>query len=280
MPLRKLKYAGIPVDLKKNEAHNFANNYAINIYRKKAIYTMIPKNLCSTLRYSIAISNGIISKNNIKWIHFNNFTFNPSLKDIAEADYTFVVLRCPFRRLVSCFLDKIVDKKMYRKEYLREKSSIFRKFPKKIQNKMFSIFDNPKDINFSNFVESLKDIKHNEYDIHWRPQIDFLLYDNYDDYFAFENFKDTKNILLRKIDLDIYDARNLTKHGNNMSEPIEGDFQFTNCDEISILKKSNKMPIYECFYNDKIKNDVLSIYKNDFELYLQKFGQKNLLFNI
>ena len=142
---------------------------------------------------------------------------------------------------------------MYRKEYLREKSSIFMKFPKKIQNKMFSIFDNPKDINFSNFVESLKDIKHNEYDIHWRPQIDFLLYDNYDDYFAFENFKDAKNILLRKIDLDIYDARDLTKHGSNMYEPIEGDFQLTNCDEISILKKSNKMPIYNAFITIKLR---------------------------
>jgi hypothetical protein len=44
------------------------------------------------------------------WIHQNNNTFTPTLADAFAASYTFVILCCPFRRLASVFLDKLVAK--------------------------------------------------------------------------------------------------------------------------------------------------------------------------
>ena len=33
----------------------------------------------------------------------------PTQREIALASYTFVVLRCPFTRVVSCFFNQVID---------------------------------------------------------------------------------------------------------------------------------------------------------------------------
>lgn len=105
--IRQLKNAKIElVPLNKNERYNFSGSHSLSIYPIDAVYTFIPKNACSTLRYSIAIANGFIeNKSNIDWIHSNNKTFISTLQEIAQAKYTFTVLRCPFTRVASSYLD-------------------------------------------------------------------------------------------------------------------------------------------------------------------------------
>tara|TARA_R110002020_G_scaffold387781_1_gene598525 strand:- start:614 stop:814 length:201 start_codon:yes stop_codon:yes gene_type:complete len=39
----------------------------------------------------------------VGWVHQNNQTFKPTLKEAATAHYKFVVLRCSLRRLASVF---------------------------------------------------------------------------------------------------------------------------------------------------------------------------------
>ena len=96
--------------LNENEQYNFSLNHMLEIYDLDAICTFIPKNACSTLRYSIAIANGFIQDvADIDWIHQNTQSFIHSKKNAARAKYTFVVLRCPFTRIASCFLDKVVN---------------------------------------------------------------------------------------------------------------------------------------------------------------------------
>ncbi|WP_373416736.1 sulfotransferase family 2 domain-containing protein, partial [Vibrio parahaemolyticus] len=43
-------------------------------------------------------------------MHNNNQTFNATLSEALRTDYSFVILRCPFSRLASTFLDKIVSR--------------------------------------------------------------------------------------------------------------------------------------------------------------------------
>ena len=43
----------------------------------------------------------------IKWIHGNNDCFNATTREALQANYTFVILRNPFKRLLSFFLDKL-----------------------------------------------------------------------------------------------------------------------------------------------------------------------------
>ena len=100
-------YAG----LSNNSTYQFAIAHALSIYQASAIYTFIPKNACSTLRYSVARANGCIwSDDDIHWIHNNSAGFRSTLAELATAKYSFVVLRDPFRRIASCFLDKFVDR--------------------------------------------------------------------------------------------------------------------------------------------------------------------------
>ena len=44
--------------LVQNAAHQFAAQHALSIYAADAIYSFIPKNACSTMRYTLAIANG------------------------------------------------------------------------------------------------------------------------------------------------------------------------------------------------------------------------------
>src|SRR5918999_530628 len=112
MGIRTLRYAGASTKpLAQNIQHAWAQQYALKVYRANAIYSFIPKNACSTMRLSLALANGCIkSAAEFNWIHHNNPTFRATLQDLAIADYTFVILRCPYARLASCFLDKFVGK--------------------------------------------------------------------------------------------------------------------------------------------------------------------------
>ena len=65
-----------------NELYTFSLAYTLSIYPLDAVYTFIPKNACSALRYSIAIANGFLGDiSDINWIHDNNRTFMNELCD-------------------------------------------------------------------------------------------------------------------------------------------------------------------------------------------------------
>ena len=80
--------------VRSNQQHIFAHTNALQIYDSSAIYSMIPKNGCTTMRLSIALANGAIAdRSDWEWIHLNNDSFRPSFKDLALASYRFTVLR-------------------------------------------------------------------------------------------------------------------------------------------------------------------------------------------
>ena len=96
--------------LVQNAAHQFASQHALSFYAADAVYSFIPKNACSTMRYTVGMANGAIAgPEQFNWIHANNLTFRASLAELAKAKYTFVILRDPYLRVASCFLDKMVD---------------------------------------------------------------------------------------------------------------------------------------------------------------------------
>ena len=80
----------------------------------------------------------------------NNEAFNASQKEIAQAVYTFIILRCPFRRVASAFLDQIL-----------EGDSTFRD----LNNQKLSI-------NFHEFLLIIQAQNRNARDQHWRNQTD------------------------------------------------------------------------------------------------------------
>ena len=141
--------------LSENEFYQFSLSHTLSIYPLNATYTFIPKNACSTLRYSIAVANGFLRHDDdVNWIHANNGSFVASQKESACADYSFVVLRCPFRRLVSCFLDKFVRGNL---DFRDETGAVL-------------------DFSFSDFLTFIESQERSAMDHHWRNQTDFLHY--------------------------------------------------------------------------------------------------------
>lgn len=251
-------------NLNQNGLHQFCINHAIQFFKSNAVYSFIPKNGCSTLRLSVAIANGTIDGiEQGNWIHQNNQTFKPTLKEAATAHYKFVVLRCPFRRLASVFLDKFVAKEpdawQYRDLLKREV--------------------NLDDLTFEQFVKSLAVPPMKVANIHWKPQSLFLLYKEYDDYFALEHFDKAITTLKDKIDLDVVDARNLTGHGTDKFEMLNNsDYSKTSAFDIAVLKRAGKCPSHKALYNDELIQLVKKLYAEDISLYTKRCNQSDLLF--
>lgn len=256
--------SGTRVTLRKNQPFQFALQYALQIYKSNSIFTFIPKNACSTMRYSIARANDFIdSEADFHWIHMNNSTFNPHLSSLITADYTSVILRCPFSRLASAFLDKFIKQTPDAERYYSH-----------LGNKM-----DPLDLTFRQFVDSLnKPFLLND-NIHWRPQSDFLIYRNYDDYLAIEDFKNASETLEDKINLKVFDARKLTNHGIDGLTLVHEDHYncHTPLSELIKLRKQNRMISPKNLFDKETYSRVENIFSADINLYIDKFGTENLM---
>ena len=146
-----------------------------------------------------------------------------TLGEAIKADYTFVVLRCPFRRLASVFLDKFVAKEPDAWQY---RDVLSRKVD----------LDN---LSFHDFVLSLKNTAILNSNIHWRPQVDFLIYQKYSEYFSLENFPQGVIRLKEKKDFNVVDARELTEHGTHKYQTINDQcYADMPAFDIAVLKRS------------------------------------------
>ncbi len=264
---RSFKYANSSQQslLKRNGKHNFAMGHALRIYQTNAIYSFIPKNACSTLRLSLAIANGCIQKaKEFNWIHHNNDTFSADLASAQTAAYTFVVLRCPYARLASAYLDKIVGH-----------------YPDAWQ--LYDLTQRRREVStmtFEFFIRQLRQKNIREANIHWRPQVDFLLYNHYDDYFCLEDFANVPDLLQQKIQLSIVDARPLTRHGLSEFAQLgtQGEYARHSTLQIMCLKQAGQCPSPLSLYTDELAAIVKTHYNDDIALYQSLFGAEKLMF--
>ncbi|MCB1378051.1 MAG: sulfotransferase family 2 domain-containing protein [Alphaproteobacteria bacterium] len=215
---------------------------------------MIPKNACSTMRLSIALANGAIGDaEDWRWIHRNNKTFRPSLRELATVDYCFTFLRCPYSRLVSCFLDKIVSR--------RPDAWHFHELTGEI-------VDLPR-LTFRRFCQEMMrpQIKHNN--IHWRPQVDFLVYKTYDDLFSVEDFATASAALRDKIGLEIIDSRPMVRHDSSHYKllPASKSFADTEIWQIEAIMLNGMRPNPVSFYDDELRSVVALAFAEDLKLY-------------
>lgn len=254
---RTLRYAAAsnaPL-LRGDGPHDFAQSSATSIYRSKAVYSRIPKNACSTLRLSIAVENGAIEdERQFLWIHNNNDTFKATLGELATAEYTFAVLRCPYARLASCYLDKIVTR--------RPDAWHFHDLIKEAIH--------PANLTFRRFCQYVcKDCMITA-NVHWRPQSDFLVYKDYDDYFCVENFEAAKATLARRIGLKLIDARPLTKHATNRFMYMRPGTCHADMEawQVEGLMRSGTCPHPASLYDAELRTLVAEAYKRDFVLYM------------
>ncbi|WP_424976529.1 sulfotransferase family 2 domain-containing protein [Dinoroseobacter sp. S124A] len=260
---RLLRHArGQLVTLSKNGPHVTAATQALVHYPTGAVYSFIPKNACSTLRYSLALANGCIAgPEDWAWIHPNNGTFRASLRELVTAPYTFVVLRCPYARLASVFLDKIVGR--YPDFWGLHRITGDRLDPEKTT--------------FRQFVTTLAKYKALTKNIHWQPQSDFLVYERYDDVFALEQFASAIETLAAR-GIAVADARPLTKHGTSHLTPEDGAFADAPIHRLASLKRQGKVPAHRALYDEALVARVARLYAEDIDLYARWCRAEDMLF--
>ena len=257
--LTLLKTAGQHESLIENKRHELAKGNTLVHLKSNSICTWIPKIACSTIRYSIAIDNGAISgHNDFSWIHQNNSTFAANDKELLNSSYAFVILRNPFKKLLSFYLDKICSDKSTKED----QSYVLAK----------SIFNTNDSTTFEEFVSTIyEDPSLISKDIHTRRQCDFLIYANYSDYFKFEDFQDTKNKLKEKIGLELFDTRQSgsIRTTFEMQELNKFDYK-TTASEANILLDMHKKPLASNMYTTEMIAKVGTIYFSDLLLYSNK----------
>jgi hypothetical protein len=253
------------VALKANAAHGFAARHALVHYPSGAVYSFIPKNACSTLRYSLACANNCINDpQDWVWIHPNNATFAATLPELVRAPFSFVILRCPHARLASVFLDKIVDKTPELWQLYRLSRDGF----------------DPDTLTFRDFVALLCDADKLNSNIHWRPQVDFLVYETYTHVFALERFSTIAGTVRAAIGFDILDARTLTGHGTDAVDLIrKGAFADTPLHMLAAMKRDGQLPAHARLYDDRLARKVASLYAADMNIYAKNLGPKDLTFS-
>lgn len=262
---RLLRYARLQnVPLQQNARHQLAARHALTHYPSGSVYSFIPKNGCSTIRLSLAIGNGALAKaEDFPWIHSNNQTFRATLSELVCAPYAFVILRCPYKRLASVFLDKIAGR-------TPEHMFVKRALDDQLDPATFS---------FRDFVSFISNRNHLSADIHWRPQTDFLVFEEYDDWFCLSKMQEASKTIKDKSGLDVVDARALTNHGTDARSQLEtGQYSDLSLTDLDVLARDGLSPRHEDLYDDDLVQTVRKLYQQDIDLYSDRIGSDGLTF--
>ena len=251
--------------LQDNESHAFAARHSLSIYRSQSIYTFIPKNGCTTLRYSLALENGCIrGAEDFEWIHRNNWSFSAALAELLTARSTFVVLRCPYARLASFYLDKVV-------RGVPPATSLLPLLP------LLPALVGLEALTFRQLAAATVDPAFRKSNNHVRDQIDFLVYEDYDAYFCLERFAEASVEIKRMTGLEVVDARLLSGHGlDKLSLDQSRCYADVPAGEIAAMKASGRAPDPAALFDAAVRDMVDLAYGEDVAFYERLFGESNL----
>lgn len=265
--MRLLKYSYETNDfLLSNKKFIYAINHTLNHYKSNSVFTFIPKNGCTSLRASLAIANGLIpALDRINWIHENNRTMNASIGELQRAEYTAVILRCPYERISSAFLDKFGTLTPNAERFFSHLA---------LTNTEINKFT------FKHFLRLLATSPDNLFfDTHWMPQSCCLVYENYDEYFNLSDSKYISDTILKKCGFSFLPTHSITK--NSIKHLREFQNETSNFDlshlEIHNLRNAGLTPSHISMYDDETIDLVNRIYRVDLDLFVSKFGSDSLI---
>lgn len=262
---RRFLYSSkVNLSINNNPAHKFALSRTLRVYESNSCYSLIPKNACSTMRFSIAKANGFVnSLQDIHWIHANNQAFMATNETAYLSSYTFTILRCPFSRVLSAFMDKIVnfDIQAWQLRNARQRK--------------FELYD----LSFKQFILELDKMNPANFDIHWRPQHHFFLFEKYDGLYALENFDKDIPTIESKTGIEIIDTRDALKHDSMKLKEESGLEQYCLRPALELLvrKREGFKPPQRQMFDEQIIEIIKKIYAEDFRVYQDNFGLSPLM---
>ena len=268
-------------------------NHAIYIAPANAIYTFVPKNACTTLRYAAVVANASHDhqiKERVSSQGFdtamgeiNNYIASP--EQIASADYRFIVLRCPWSRLSSVFLDKVIGGKRTGRairlnaQAQRHSTPVALGLRALYRTGILSYLD-PTRFTFREFVNLISAPSGLEIDHHWTPQARFAL-DAYNDVFGMHDLEASFARITQATGMKIYDTRDLSGHATHRLKLLEDKcYADTSMAELSKMKKEGYAPHHRAFYDTELQDWVKTLYKDDMDFYTHHLGSEGLAFSV
>ena len=231
---------------KYRSQRDFQNHTHIS-FKNRYVYFGVAKAANSTIKYYLQSLEYINSPHQVKNVHHKGFSpllspFQLDKQELSLALFSdkykrFTLVRNPFERLLSCFLDRVQD----------TKSASY----KLLQNQMAV---DPLDISFNEFVEFVGSQEIKKMDCHWRPQ-SYEIYNDiitYDDILRFEDLPENIRFL-----------QGLTNQGlsNSIAEKILSEnINMSPSNTFAFSKVSE-------YYNNHIKDMVRKIYAEDFHAF-------------
>ena len=130
-------------------------------------------------------------------------------------------------------------------------------------------------MSFEDFINHIWEYPHSIYeDEHTRPQTDFILYRNYDKYYAIERLGEALNEINAKIGLEIYDTRSANTIYTTKGHDADPGITFqTKATEIKDLYNLKKTPLAKNMYSDEMIKKVAAIYLQDIFLYASRIPE-------
>ena len=249
------------------------NHFFIH-HELKLIYCSIPKNAC-TLFKEMLVKNSYLKKKYQKEklsVHdfLGDLRCERKIEELItsfenEAYTKFVILRNPFNRVVSAYLNKVITfnritpyvKKMLKSVY---KSS-------QVNQKILE-----ERISFEQYVEYLCKTEDFELNVHFRPQHCFMGNIEYDLVGRFESINFILDKLQEKFKLDI-ERKKTSNCINYQKDRDERNMAFHKMNRKQLLSLTG-LPKMEQLYTDKLKSMIEKRYFKDVKMYENSFNIK------
>ena len=129
-------------------------------------------------------------------------------------------------------------------------------------------------LTFADFIGYLENPRIRAADIHWRPQVDFLVYNQYDDYFALEQFANSKMTIEARSGLTILDSRPVVRHGLDQWNllPVDSDFSRDAARRNRRASPEGESPHPRSLFTETLIGRVGELYAADLALFTDKTG--------
>jgi tetratricopeptide (TPR) repeat protein len=262
---------------------SFGRNYTLVNHEKRLVFVPINKNASTFLKANFILNSPHREDylNSAKFIHqfCDGLPKAASRSELLRPDYSrFTILREPAKRLVSAYLNKLVQGRGSDRSFGRlmlQEHAI-----RKAQEMAGVTFDAERSLTFEEFVHFIVSVEDYELNRHWLPQYRFVGTDlsRYDFVGTMENLQETLDYLTEKFGFKIE-----TEH-ESRSAPIGGASYRRTYTESAVLEEPHKalpsvldryeanMPAASLFYTPELRRLVEQRFAPDFEIYAAVSG--------
>ena len=244
----------LPYDLAVgHERLGFALRHLYVYPRLRLAYTYIPKNACSSLKRTFGRAQGWLSVDSPSAHEMHRAWWLSGLVRYPGVDERIVVVRDPFDRVLSAYLNK----------FLLARDSIAEQAIATGLGESLGPGATRQDVTFADFVGYLSRTPSHHLDEHWRPQRDFLL-GSYTRLLRFEHLdQDTAFLAQRGLVVERARGHSTTRL---QSDAGPGWGRRTAGDLANLRHNRGLLPSRENMYDDELHAKVRERFAEDVEL--------------